>query len=50
MLPLPPDASEPLDLGAIDGFASYPAALAPPVMGSNGRALIYGYVLQFEQG
>ena len=52
MLPLPPDGSDPVDLGAIDGFGvgPYPAALAPPVMGSNGRALLYGYLLQFEQG
>ncbi|MEO8607967.1 MAG: hypothetical protein ABI690_08805 [Chloroflexota bacterium] len=49
MLPLPPDGSDPVEVGAIDGFGAYPAALAPPVISSNGKALIYGYVLQFEQ-
>lgn len=49
MLTLPPDGSAPLDLGTIENFGIYPSASAPPLMGSNGRALMYGYVLQFEQ-
>ncbi|MBZ0290754.1 MAG: hypothetical protein K8I30_24220 [Anaerolineae bacterium] len=48
LLPLPPDGSAPVDLGGIEDFGINPSASAPPAMGSNGRAFMFGYLFEFE--
>jgi hypothetical protein len=47
-LPLPPDGSTPVELGDIDHFNITPAADAWPVMSADGKALMSGYLFQFE--
>jgi hypothetical protein len=48
-LALPPDGSPPVELVDIEGPGFGRGPFAPAVMGSNGRALFGGYVLEFEQ-
>lgn len=45
---LPPDGSAPLKLGEIEDFDIGLEATAPPVMSADGKALLYGYLFQFE--
>jgi dipeptidyl aminopeptidase/acylaminoacyl peptidase len=47
---LPPDGSPPVEIGEIEDFEIFRAAQSPPAMSSDGKALIYGYVFQFEEG
>jgi hypothetical protein len=46
---LPPDGSTPVVLGEIENFSVYPSSYALPVMGTNGRALLYGFVFEFTK-
>jgi hypothetical protein len=46
---LPPDGSPPVEIGDdIDPFVISPAADARPVMSADGKALMSGYLFQFE--
>lgn len=45
---LPPDGSAPVKLGEIENFEIGREATAPPVMSAAGKALLYGYLFQFE--
>jgi hypothetical protein len=45
---LPPDGSAPVKLGEIADFELGREVVAPPVMSADGKALMYGYLLQFE--
>jgi dipeptidyl aminopeptidase/acylaminoacyl peptidase len=45
---LPPDGSAPVAIGDIEDFELGREATAPPVMSTDGKALLYGYLLQFE--
>jgi len=46
---LPPDGSPPVELGEIEGFEITPAASAPPTVSADGKAVMYGYLFQFEE-
>jgi dipeptidyl aminopeptidase/acylaminoacyl peptidase len=47
---LPPNGSPPVEIGEIEDFNIFRAAQSAPAMSSDGKALIYGYVFQFEGG
>jgi dipeptidyl aminopeptidase/acylaminoacyl peptidase len=49
MLPLPLDGSKPVQLATIDEFKVSQAATAPPQMSADGKALLWGYLVQFSK-